>query len=165
MTIVLRLLHIICGVLWVGALGLMTMFLMPAIGRTGPIGGQFMQHLVNKTKLTAYMPVLAIITVLAGFGLYYIDMRASAGSFGRSAMGMAYGIGGAAAVVGFLVGGIMTGGSAGKIGKITATLSGPPSPEQAAEIAKLQGRMKTGARISFALLLFTTAAMAVARYL
>ena len=31
MTIALRLLHIVCGVLWVGALGLMVMFIMLAL--------------------------------------------------------------------------------------------------------------------------------------
>jgi hypothetical protein len=165
MTIVLRLLHIICGVLWVGALGLLVMFIMPAVGRSGPAGGQFMQYLMSKTKVTTFMPILALVTVLAGIGLFVIDSRGSNGTFARSAMGMTYSIGGLAAVIGFITGGIMTGGSANKIAKISSSITGAPSPEQASEIAALQARMRTGARISFALLLFTTAAMAVARYM
>jgi hypothetical protein len=165
MTIALRLLHIIAGVLWVGALGLMVMFIMPAVGRTGAAGGQFMQHMVKNTKLTTYMPMLGLVTVLAGAGLYYHNIRLSNGEFARSTMGMVYGIGAVAAILGLIIGGAMTGGSANKIGKISAAAGGSPSPEQAAQIAALQVRMRTGARVTFALLLITTITMAVARYL
>jgi hypothetical protein len=168
MTIVLRLLHIICGVLWVGGLGLMVMFIMPAVGRTGAAGGQVMQDLVKVSKVTVYMPVLGLVTVLAGMGLYYHDIHASNGEFARSTMGMTYGIGAAAAILGLIIGGVMTGGSAGKIAKISASAAsagGPPSAAQMAEIGALQARMRLGARISFTLLLITTITMAVARYL
>jgi hypothetical protein len=165
MTIALRLLHIICGVLWVGAVGMMVMFIMPAAGRTGAAGGQFMQHLVNKSKVTVYMPMLGLLTVLAGFGLYYQNIRASSGAFARSTMGMTYGFGAATAILALIVGGALTGSAATKIGKISAAAAGSPTPAQTAEIAALQARMRLGARIAFLCLLITTITMAIARYL
>jgi hypothetical protein len=165
MTIVLRLLHIICGVLWVGAVGMMVMFIMPAVGRTGATGGQFMQHLVKHTKFTVYMPILGVITVLAGFGLYYHDMRVSDGTFARSTMGMTYGLGAVSAILALVVGGAVSGSAANKLQKIAGEAAGSPSPAQAAEMAALQARMVTGARLAFAFLLITTIAMAVARYM
>src|SRR4051812_37716656 len=137
MTIVLRLLHIVCGVLWVGGLGLMVMFIMPSVGRTGAAGGQFMQHMVGKTKLTTFMPTLGFITVLAGMGLYYQNIRLSNGTFGKSTAGMTYGLGAAAAILALIIGGAMTGRAAGKLGKISAAAAaagGPPSATQMAEI-------------------------------
>lgn len=168
MTMVLRLLHIICGVLWVGGAGVMVMFILPAVGATGPAGGQFMQHVVTKTKLTVYLPILGVITVLAGFGLYYHDMSISGGGFGSSRSGMVYGIGGALALVALILGGAMTGSAAGGIQKITnavAASGGPPTAEQTQQLIALRGRMALGARIAFLLVLITTICMAVARYL
>src|SRR4051812_3626947 len=81
MTIALRLLHIIGGLLWVGGLGFGVMFLLPAVRATGSAGGQFMNHLVTKTKFVMYMPVVGLLTVLAGFGLYWHDNSISSGSF------------------------------------------------------------------------------------
>ena len=150
MTIVLRLLHIIGGLLWVGGLGFV-MFLIPAVRKTGPAGGQFMQHLVSKTTFPIYMPIVGLVTTLAGFALYWRDMTVSNGSFGASRMGMTYGIGGAAALVALIVGGVMTGGSAGKLAKISqaaAAAGGPPSAEQMQRIGAMQARMNLGARIS-----------------
>src|SRR5947208_2025225 len=109
MTIVLRLLHIIFGVLWVGGIGMLMMFIMPAVGATGAVGGQFMQHLITNSKIPVYLPVLGIITVLSGFALYWNDASMSGGSFASSRAGMTYGLGGAAATLALIIGGIMTG--------------------------------------------------------
>jgi hypothetical protein len=43
--------------------------------------------------------------------------------------------------------------------------TGRPSPEQQAEIARLQGRMALGARVAAGLVAVAVAAMATARYL
>jgi hypothetical protein len=167
-TILFRLLHIVFGVLWVGGLGLLVMFILPAVGALGPVGGQFMQHIIKNTKLTTFMPAIGGVTVVSGFWLYWHDMSVSGGTFGASRQGMTLGLGGLLGTVALIVGGIMTGGSAGKIAKISsaaAAAGGPPSAEQMAQIGVLQARMRLGARISFALLLLAVVAMAVARYL
>ena len=43
-----RFIHVVSGVLWVGALIFITLFLLPAIAATGPAGGTLMQQIVRK---------------------------------------------------------------------------------------------------------------------
>ena len=71
--IVLRLLHIISGVVWVGAGLIMFFFIGPTLGATAEAGQKFAQHLMTKTRFTAVITTSAILTVLAGFGMYWID--------------------------------------------------------------------------------------------
>jgi uncharacterized membrane protein len=168
LVILLRLLHIILGVLWVGGIGLLTWFIIPAVGMAGPSGGQFMQTLTVRTKLVRYMPAIGGLTVLAGFALFWRDMSVSGGSFAQTRAGMTFSIGGLAALIALIVGGIMMGRSAKELGEIGTRVSqagSPPSPEQAQRIGALQARMKSGASIVLTLLLIATATMAVARYL
>jgi hypothetical protein len=80
---------------------------------------------------------------------------------------MTYSLGGLCAVAALAIGGIMTARSAEKLGTMGAAIAasgGPPTAEQAATIAMLRARMKTGAGISMALALIAVVAMAVARY-
>jgi hypothetical protein len=167
LVIVLRLIHIITAVLWVGGISLLAMFILPSIEMAGPIGGQFMQVVVQRTKLPKYLPSIGGLTVLSGFALFWRDMSVSGGSFAQSASGMTFSIGGLAGLIGLIVGSTMSTKSAKALGVLGATIAqsgGPPSAEQAAQIGALRARMKSGTNISLVLLLIATAAMAVARY-
>jgi hypothetical protein len=167
LVILLRLLHIVCAVLWVGGAALATLFLLPAVNLAGPVGGQFMQVLVNRTKMTQFLPAIGGIAVLSGIGLYWRDAAVAGHSFGGSRMGMTLAIGGLCGLLGLIVGGIMTGRSANELGAMGATIAksgGAPSGEQAARMGVLRDRMKTGSKVSLALMLIATMAMAVARY-
>ena len=113
MTIVLRLLHIICGVLWVGGVGVLVMFIMPAISATGPIGGQFMQHVAKNTKISVFFPMLGVLTVLSGLGLFWHNQSVSSGTFASSRPGMAYSLGAASAILALIIGGIAAGRGTG----------------------------------------------------
>ena len=53
----------------------------PAIGATGSVGGQFMQHVAKNTKISVFMPALGGLTVLSGIGLFWNDQAASSGTF------------------------------------------------------------------------------------
>jgi hypothetical protein len=92
-TILFRLIHIICGVMWVGGIGVIAMFVMPSVAATGPAGGQFMQHVVKNTRLTTYLPALGVVTVLSGFGLFWRNTSISSGAFASSRPGMTYSLG------------------------------------------------------------------------
>jgi hypothetical protein len=147
---------------------MLTWFILPAVGMSGPSGGQFMQSLMGRTKLIRYMPSMGGLTVLAGFALFWRDMSVSGGSFAQSRAGMTFSIGGLAGLIGLIVGGIMMARPAKELGALGATIAqsgGPPSPEQVQRMTALQARMKTGATLTVTLLLIATVAMAVARYL
>ncbi len=167
LVILLRFLHIVCAVLWVGGAGVATLFLLPAVGVAGAPGGQFMQVLIERTKLGQYLPATGGIAVLSGIFLFWRDSAMSGGAFAASRMGITLSIGGLCGLLGLIIGGMITGRSVGELGVIGAAVNsagGPPSPQQAARIEMLRARMKTGSKWSFVLMLLATAAMSVARY-
>jgi hypothetical protein len=166
LTIVLRLLHILGGIFWVGTMILLAGFLLPTARATGPNGGRFMQHLMLHRRLPVYLGLAALLTVLSGIILYARMAAATHGAWAGSRPGIAYGVGAVAAILAAAVGGPI-GSSAGRKMLAVGQAIGPggPSAEQQAELARLQGRMALGARIAASLLLVAASAMAVGRYL
>jgi uncharacterized membrane protein len=165
-TILLRLIHILAGIFWVGAAVLMAGFLVPTMRATGREGGRFIQHLMLQRRLPVFLGIAAGLTVLSGLTMYIRMAAATHGTWASSRPGIAYGVGGLAAVLGAIAGTVLSGTPGRRLGEIGQTV-GPagPSPEQQAEIARLQGRIGLGTRVTAGLLAVAAAAMAVARYL
>src|SRR5512144_2425284 len=88
----LRIIHIVGGVIWVGGTLTMTFFISPTIGATAEAGQKFVGHLMNNLKFSNRMSAAAGLTVLAGFILYGLDARAGT-SWVRSGMGIGLSIG------------------------------------------------------------------------
>ena len=81
---------------------------------------------------------------------------------------MTFGIGGLATVLAGIIGGAVVGRGAARLAKLSQAMQasgGKPSPEQAAEIGRLQTRMGKAMRAVAALLLVAVTTMAIARYL
>jgi hypothetical protein len=168
LVVVLRLIHVVCGALWVGMVFLTTFFLLPAVEEVGPDGGKVMAAMQRRRIMTV-IPILAIGALVSGIWLY---LRASAGmpaEFGRSRLGMAFGLGGLAAIVAWLLGMVVARPSMMKAMALAPSLGSSPSPEERqrvmAEVQRLRARAATSGRMTAYLLLFALAAMAVARYL
>ncbi|MEP7346421.1 MAG: hypothetical protein ABI877_14215, partial [Gemmatimonadaceae bacterium] len=102
-TILLRLLHVVLGILWVGGAFLVAFFLFPAIRASGPGGGVVMREIAGVRKMPVFLAIIAWITVLSGIALY---MRNSMGSNGwpGSRSGITFAIGGILAIIAVLVG-------------------------------------------------------------
>src|SRR5512138_1350587 len=83
----LRIIHIVGGVFWVGGTLMMTFFIGPAIGATAEAGQRFVGHLMNNLKFSNRMSAAAGLTVLAGAILYWLDARAGT-AWVRSGMGI-----------------------------------------------------------------------------
>lgn len=167
-TLLLRLIHILAGVFWAGAMFLMAGFLLPTVGATGEAGGRFMQHLIQRRRLPTFLGIAVGLTVLSGVTMYARMAAATHGAWASTPPGMAYGIGGLAAILGASVGllvGSRAGGRMAALGQSIAQAGRPPSPEQQAEIQRLQGRMRFAARTAAGLLAIAVSAMAVGRYL
>ena len=166
-TLLLRLVHILAGVFWVGAIFVVAGFLLPTMRATGREGGRFMQHLMVQRRLPIFLAVAMLLTVLSGFALYARLASATHGAWAGTPPGIAYGVGGLAAILGALVGMLVSGSAARRmaaVGQRTAQ-EGGPSAEQQAEIERLQGRMLLGSRLVAGFLAVAAGAMAVARYL
>ena len=166
MTIVLRLIHILAGIFWVGTMFLLAGFLIPTVRETGREGGRFMQHLMQQRRLQVFLGLAMLLTVLTGVIMYARLASATHGAWAGTGPGIAYGVGAIAAIVAAAVGGIV-GSSAGRrmLALGQAVRSGGPTPEQQAEIARLQGRMSLAARVGATLLAIAAGAMAIGRYL
>jgi uncharacterized membrane protein len=164
--LLLRLIHILAGIFWVGAIFLIAGFLLPTARATGREGGRFMQHLMLQRRLPVFLAIAMLLTVLSGFTLYGRIVAATHGAWAGTPPGIAYGVGGLAAILGALVGMLVSGPAARRMAAIgQQTAQGGASSEQQAEIGRLQGRMVLGSRLVAGFLAFSAGTMAVARYL
>jgi uncharacterized membrane protein len=164
---VLRLLHILAGVFWGGAVFFVAVFLIPAIRASGPAGGPVMREIVAVRRYPIYAMISAILTVVTGGAMYYRNISVSSGAFARSTAGMTYGMGAVFATVALLIGMVVMTPTTAKIGKLGAEIQaagGPPTPAQAATMGQLQGKVLVGARAVAVCVAAATIAMAVARY-
>jgi uncharacterized membrane protein len=153
LVIVLRLIHVVAGSLWVGMVTFATYYLQPSVQEVGPDGGKVMAA-VQRRGLMTVMPVLAVATLLSGLWLYLRAAGEQHGAFARSGPGMAFGLGGLAAIVAFLLGMFVMRPAMMK----AMTLTG-------ADAQRLRARATAAGKAVTHLLFFAVAAMAVARYL
>lgn len=167
MVIVLRLVHIIGGVFWVGSVMFLAIMLAPSLRAVGPGAGPVMNQLVKVRRMPMIMMAAAILTIGAGIWLLIIDSAGQPGVWMRSGTGQTFSIGGALAIVGFIIGmavNLPASKRLAAIGTAAAARGGPPTPEESAAMQRLQGRMSVASNVVMALLVLATGAMAVARY-
>lgn len=151
--VVLRLLHVVLGAFWVGAIFFTALFLMPSLAEAGPDGAKVAQG-VQKRGFMRILPIAAILTILSGVDLVRrasVNFQAAWFSTGS---GITYSIGAVAAVLGFIVGFFFMRPLMLKAGSL------PP-----AEAQPLRARAMRMNQIVAVLLLVAVAAMAVGRYL
>ena len=166
--IVLRLIHIICGVFWAGAAMLMAWFILPASRALGQPGGAFMQQLMFRQKARVYVAAAMGLTILSGLAMYIRMWMITNGAWNASRMGITLGVGAVAGIIAGALGGTAVGKFGQRLMDISTAVQasgGPPTDEQRAEIALLQGKVLKFFRIIAVLLLIAVAAMASARYL
>lgn len=164
---VLRLLHILSGAFWFGAVLFTARFLMPSIAAAGPAGGAVMGQLM-KRGVSQVMMGAAIVNVLAGVWLMYLVSGGDVGTWMKTSMGRTLSLGATFAILSFIAGMILNAPAGKRLGAIAAAVGqrgGPPTPEEAAEMGRLQGRIRSGTMIVAVLLTLAVAAMAVGRYM
>jgi uncharacterized membrane protein len=166
--VVLRLIHVVSGAVWVGMVVFTTHFLMPALQEVGPDGGKVMGAIQRRGLMTV-MPILALAALISGIWLYLHDAAGMHAEFARSPMGMAFGLGGVAAIAAYGIGIVVLRPSMLKAAALAQSLAqaGAADDRQTAmgEIQRLRDRATRASKAVMHLLLFAVAAMAVARYL
>ncbi len=161
--IVLRLIHIVSGVFWVGGAMISAFFLTPALAATGDAGQKMMGHMITKGRMSVRITVAAVLTVLAGATLYWIDSHGFTSPWTSSGPGWGFGIGGVFGLLGLGLG-MQVGMNAKKLGQIAAAAQGKPSPGQIADMQAAQKRMAWASKVSTVLLILALVCMATARY-
>ena len=166
--IVLRVVHIICGVFWAGAVMIMAWFVLPTAQALGPAGGAFMQRLMFGQRLRVFVGAAMGLTILSGLTMYTWVAMETDGAWARSRMGVALGVGAVAAIIAGGIGGAVIGRVGEKMAGLSAKIQAsgnPPTDAEKAELASYQRRMRSAFRIIAVLLVIAIITMAGARYL
>ena len=166
--VVLRVVHILAGVFWVGAALTTILFLQPTAHEVGPAAGPFMAHLAGKKRLVDWVLRAAGLTILAGVLMYWRVSGGLDGDWIGSAEGLSVTIGALCGIAAFSLGLTVvkpTIMATLAIGREVAASGGTPTPEQGAKLQALQKRGKDIGQIIVPLLIVAVAAMAAARYL
>jgi uncharacterized membrane protein len=167
MVLVLRLLHILTGVFWVGGILVFARFIFPTARALGSAAGPFMDQVVRVRKLPRALILAGVFSVLSGVGLYWRDSMGFESEWMASPTGIVFGIGGLLAITALVIGVSVNAPTAQRLaalsGKIQAQGS-PPTPEQQTEVQRLQKRLGVVLPLVTALLALATVAMALARY-
>jgi uncharacterized membrane protein len=164
MMILLRITHILIGVFWAGSAIYLALFLEPSVRAAGPAGGQVMRQLINR-NFSQYAAGAAIITVLSGVALFWIDsdhFRSMLWIQTRSST--AYQVGGGSAIIALIIGLTMMRPTVAKIVALIAAAA-PGTPPDPAVMAPLQERMKLAGSLVAALVTIAVICMAMARYI
>jgi uncharacterized membrane protein len=166
--LVLRLVHIIGGIVWLGSGIFAAFFLIPALADNRQLMPAVMEGL-QKRKLFIIIPAAGLLTILAGIRLLWIDSAGFADSYMQTGPGRTFSIGGTAAIIALLLQVFVARPAGVKLGAIAAQLAASPSAAERdglnAQAGRLRRRngMATMAAVLFGLL--AASAMAVARYM
>ena len=161
--IVLRLVHIVAGTFWAGSALMLTLIVLPGTRKAGPGN----ERVLPMAQISQAMSLSALLTTVAGLLLYWLVSHFSS-AWITSSFGFALTLGSLAGLAAFLIGLLTTGPSAKKIGALTGQIQaagGPPKPEQAAEMGRLQAKLAASSMWSTILATAALVLMAVARYL
>jgi uncharacterized membrane protein len=165
--IVARIVHVLGGVFWVGAMVFVAAFLLPAVREAGPDGGKVMAGVARRHFLVI-VPVVAALSILSGLWLYWHVSAGFSPAYMRSGPGMAYGIGAAVTILVFIIGLAMVRPVMEKSMALSQSAMSAEGREREALLGQAQSLRARGERMSrlvAALLVIVALAMAVGRYL
>jgi uncharacterized membrane protein len=162
-----RALHVGLGVFWVGALVFNAAFLLPSMREAGPDAAKVAAGLM-KRRFMQILPATAGVTLLSGLYLYWRLSGGFSAGYMTSPAGATYALGGAIAIVAFVIGVSMVRPAMLRAMKLSEAGMSAAPPERAAALAEaqsLRAKAETAGQWAAWLLVATTIAMAVARYL
>lgn len=164
--LVLRVVHVLGGVFWVGAMMYNTFFLMPVLSQAGPAAGTVIAGMQQR-KLFMWLPIAAIATMLAGIRLLMIQSAGFSSIYFSTAPGRTYLVGAVMAVTAFAVGLFVARPTMMRMTQLGASLPTADESRRAAlqeEMAVLRRRGAVSGSLVTWLLIGATVAMAVGRY-
>jgi uncharacterized membrane protein len=164
--VVLRVIHIYGGIVWAGTTLFVAFFLLPAMGLAGPAGAPVMGALV-KRKLFTIIPIVAVITMLAGLRMLWLVSGGFSTQYFASRGGMTYATGAVFALAAFVVFMTVNHPAIGRMMALGQQMASAPEAERpalAAQMNAVRGRAALASKVSALFITLTALAMAVARY-
>lgn len=165
--LVLRFIHIVSGIVWVGSGVFVAFFLIPAVAANRQIMPQLMDGL-QRRRVFIILPTAGLLAILTGIRLLWIDSAGFADSYMETGPGRTFSIGGVAAIIALVLQVFVSRPLGVKLGAIAAQLAAsPPANERerlSAEAERLRRRNATATLAAVLFGLLAASAMAIARY-
>jgi uncharacterized membrane protein len=165
--IILRLVHIGCGVFWAGGVLFLNFIVGPAIGAAGPEGARVMQEMHRRHYFDKILAV-AFLTIVSGLELMRRDSAGFQGSWFHSSFGIGLSTGMLGAIIAFLIGVILIKPATVRMARLGGEMA-TAAPERrtaiGAEMAAARGRLIASGAVGSIFVLIAVLAMATARYL
>jgi uncharacterized membrane protein len=164
--LILRLLHIVSGVLWVGGAAVLAGFVLPAARDQDSL--DYLRQLIWKRNLPRYLNVTLALAILSGLTMYGNLVVATDGAWAWSHVGLALGVGGALAIIAAIIATFVAAPAihrALQLSSQSQTTNVPREPAQQLAVDRALARYAAAMRLVVVLLLGTAALMAMARYL
>jgi uncharacterized membrane protein len=160
---ILRILHIVPGVVWVGTAIFTAWVMSPAVAKTGPPhAGAVMSNMVK--PMMVLMHSTALFTIVFGIVMAFRVRDPLFDFLWSTDWGTMIWLGALLAIVGYIIGAI-GGMTMKKMMDMGASLQGPPTPEQAAQMGALQKRGGMLTKLASAIVLVAVVCMALANHI
>lgn len=163
--ILLRTIHILSGIFWVGTAFFFVLFFEPTIKAAGPAGGTVMGRL-TLTQFPMVMALSSILTVAAGVLLYLIDSGGFQINWISTPSGVTMTIGSVAGILAFLMGLTIQMPASARMAALQKEIQaagGLPTPSQMAEMHVLQDKISNATRWEAVLMVIAVLGMTIAR--
>ncbi|MGI8402826.1 MAG: hypothetical protein ACR2NS_14660 [Gemmatimonadaceae bacterium] len=165
--LVLRFIHVVGAIAWVGGGIYVAFFLMPALLSTPALIPQVMEGL-QRRKAFVVLPTIGLLVVLSGVRLLWIDSAGFSENYLSSGTGRAFSVGGSAAILAFIVQVFIQMPASRRLGRIAAALAASPSADERQRLSDEADRMRRrngiGMLTAASLALIAATAMSIARY-
>ncbi len=165
--VLLRIVHVVTAVFWVGSNFLLVGFAHPTAKKEGVAGQEWLKRLYITSNLGRLLGAAALLTIISGLWMYW-RISGFRAAYITSTYGAALAIGGLFAIIAFIVAAAITARSSGRVealDKQIRAVGGTATPEQQAELEALWERIRKGDIIHAILLVVVVIAMSSAQYL
>jgi uncharacterized membrane protein len=165
--LVLRLVHILSGIMWVGSGMYTSFFLIPALSSSPAVMGQVMAGL-QRRRVLLVLQIVAGLTILSGLRLLAIDSAGFAASYFDSGTGRTLGTSAGAAIIAAVLSFGVAQPAIKRAGPIAASLGASADAAErerlTAELDRLRRRGTVASALAVGFGLLAASGMAIARY-
>lgn len=165
--LVLRLVHILSAIVWLGSGVFTGIFLIPALSGSPAVMGQVLAGL-QRRKYFVVFPVVATLTILSGLRLLWITSAGFSSGYFATGTGRTFAISAVMAIIAFVLSVGVARPAAVRAGRIAgllpANLDGPGRERLLEELDRMRRRGAKATSLAVGFGILAASGMAIARY-